>query len=180
MLEEKVHNNEEKLEDFENQVKLIHNQLYVFIYSFVGEKELAKDALQNTLLAAYNNYFSLKDKAKFKSWIFTIAKRETMRLSITSKKYVPSEINDFNVISMSSNLEPLPEDSVLNDELKEKVKDAINSLKKDLKEIIILKYYHDISFEHIAKMNNINVNTVRTRHLRAKQSINQYLLNHYY
>lgn len=180
MLEEQVNEKKEKLEDFENQVKLIHDQLYIFIYSFVHEKELAKDALQNTLLAAYNHYDSLKDKSKFKSWIFTIGKREVVRLSTTSKKYVPSEMNDYNVISMNNNLEPLPEDLVLNHELKGMIEEAIKSLKKELKEIIILKYYHDISFEQIAKMYHLNVNTVRTRHMRAKKKINEYLLNHYY
>ncbi len=169
----------DKDEDFENQVKAIHDQLYLFIYSLIHENELAKDALQNTLLTAYTHYGSLKDKTKFKSWIFTIGKREAIRLSTISKRYVPSAMDDYNVISIRNN-DALPEDSILNCEMKEKIREAINSLKEELKEIVILKYYHDVSFEQIAKMKDINVNTVRSRHMRAKKRISEYLTNHYY
>lgn len=56
----------------------------------------AKDVLQHSMLKAYENFGSLKDETKFKSWIFTIVSRETKNFYRNNfwKKFLPLEFND--------------------------------------------------------------------------------------
>lgn len=169
-----------KLEEFENQVKIIHDELYIFLYSFIHEENLTKDVLQNTLIKAYNHYDSLNDKCKFKSWIFTIGKREAMTALNMNKCHAIKDIDENNVICITEDSDMIPEDAILNSELKRSITEAINNLKAELKEVILLKYYHGISFEKIAQINNINVNTVRSRHMRAKKYLSDYLKKNYF
>lgn len=181
MKSEETNNIQElKLRDFENQVKIIHDELYIFLYSFIHEENFTKDVLQNTLIKAYNHYDSLNDKSKFKSWIFTIGKREAMTELNKTKQHATNDINENNVICITEDSDMIPEDAVLNKELKRNIIEAINNLKAELKEVILLKYYNGISFEKIAEMNNINVNTVRSRHMRAKKYLSEYLKKNYF
>lgn len=168
------------MRDFEALIERYHDELYIFIYSYVHNNEIAKDALQNTLITAYKSFNSLRDKEKFKSWIFTIGKREALRQLGKFKKDCSLNGVEEKIISLESSRDDLPEDSLLNEEVREKIIEAIKSLKDELREIILMKYYHEISFEDIARMNSINVNTVRSRHMRAKKKIQEYLLQNYF
>jgi RNA polymerase sigma-70 factor (ECF subfamily) len=56
----------------------------------------AKDVFQHSMLKAYENFGSLKDDTKFKSWIFTIVSRETKNYYRNNfwKKFLPLDFNE--------------------------------------------------------------------------------------
>lgn len=168
------------LQCFEDLIALIYEDLFRFIYSIAKEQTAAEDALQNALLAAYKNFDSLQDKSKFKSWMFTIARRETLSLIKKSKREIPSEGAGLEVVLNSNEEFVLPEELLLTQELREVIVKAINDLKPEMREIVTLRYYKEMSFEEIAYVLNTNVNTVRTRHMRAKNKINKYLKENYF
>ncbi|WHH60207.1 RNA polymerase sigma factor [Petroclostridium sp. X23] len=154
---------------FEEQLHPIYKGLYSYIYSIARNPVLAEDILQNTLEKAYRSMSTLQQQNKFKSWIFTIAKNETMTLLQKYRRESLVDIPQQDVLMHDQQL--LPEHLVLNKEIRQTVIQIINSLKPEFRDILILRYYSELSLDEISKVLNIKINTIKTRHMRAKQKI---------
>lgn len=172
-------NNHQKLKRFEDLTTQIYKDLFRFIYNILGNKPATEDALQNTLLSAYNHFGNLKDINRFKSWMFTIAKREALSVIRKMKKESPEDENQLEQKLNTKNDFQVPDDILIDNELKETVISAINTLNSEIRRVMLLRYYNEMSFEEIAKITGVNVNTVRTWHMRAKIKIKEYLANFY-
>lgn len=78
--------------EFENLAQIVHKDLYIFLYSMCKDNELANDALQNALIKGYKNFHTLKNTLDFKSWMFTIGKRELYTIIRKNKKHYVESI----------------------------------------------------------------------------------------
>jgi len=63
-------------DDFIELLKPIYNNALNYCIALTKNKSEAKDLLQDSLLKALENFTSLKDEKKFKSWLFTILTRQ--------------------------------------------------------------------------------------------------------
>lgn len=160
---------------FEEQLHPIYKGLYSYIYSIVRNPVLAEDILQNTLEKAYKSISTLQQQKKFKSWIFTIAKNEAMTLVQKYRREFLVDAPQQDILMNEEQL--LPEQLVLNKEIRSVIIEIINSLKPEFRDILILRYYAELSLDEISKVLNIKINTVKTRHMRAKQKIINELKN---
>ncbi|MGH4119288.1 RNA polymerase sigma factor [Clostridium sp.] len=154
---------------FEDQISIIYKELYKFIYSIIKNQNLAEDILQQTLMKAYEKFDTLQDIKKFKSWIFTIAKNESLSWIKKYNREIPSEDAYLELLGSSS--KDIPEELLVKSEIVEQVKESIKMLNPVDQEIIYLRYYYDLSFNEIALILNLNENTVKTKHKRAKKKI---------
>lgn len=138
--------------------------LYKVAKGMLYKEEDVEDAISNCILNAYKNINKLKKEEYFKTWLIRI---------------LINECN--NILRKNKNVEYIEDyECVKNDFYKDEYKDvdlhkAINSLKENLKEVIILYYYDDISQSDIAKILDINEATVRTRLFRAKEKLREIL-----
>ncbi|MDD3839035.1 MAG: RNA polymerase sigma factor [Clostridia bacterium] len=168
-----------KFDSFEQMVNPFYNNLYRYIFLILRNEYAAEDVLQNTLIKAFKNLDSLKDESKFKNWIFTIAKNESMSWIKKHKKYVAVEENTLEFISKNEDYY-LPEDFIIREETKKIVIDIINSLEPKYRDVIILKYYNRLTENEISKVLNIKRGTVKSRHKRAKDQIYKKLIANRY
>lgn len=166
-----------KIDNFEKEINKVYEGLYRYIYYIAKNKILAEDILQNTLMIAYEKYNTLKDKNKFKSWIYTIAKRQTINTIAKYRREIFSD--DLNIDSIYKEKVDLPEDIIIKEELKEETLKAINRLRPEYRQIIILRYFYDLPFKEISNILNVKNNTIRVRHLRAKEELYSYLSFNY-
>ena len=86
-----------------------------------------------------------------------------------NNREIPSEDTYLELLSVSS--EDIPEELLIKCEMKEQVKESIKMLNPVDQEIIYLRYYYDLKFNEIALILNLNENTVKTKHKRAKKKI---------
>lgn len=63
---------------FENLVRLHQNALRRFLIRFLKDDALADDVAQDSFVTAWQNISKLKNGAKFKSWLFSIAYRKAI------------------------------------------------------------------------------------------------------
>lgn len=159
---------------FEEQISIVYKELYKFIYSIIKNQNLTDDILQQTLMKAYEKFDTLQDIKKFKSWIFTIAKNESLSWIKKYNREIPSKDIYLELLECSS--EYIPEELLITREIKEQVKASIKMLNPVDQEIIYLRYYYDLSLNEIALILNLNENTVKTKHKRAKEKIYTYLI----
>ena len=157
--------NAEKLQDFESMYTNINTALYKYIYILVKDQYLADDVLQKTVFDAFLSIDHLRDRSEFKSWIFTIAKRNSIHnMQIGKHEYLTNEMIDFidNKYKSTEDSTPL---------LCDIMNDIVDTLEPKYKEIITLIYYNNFNILEAAEVMNIKYNTAKSRHLRALQII---------
>lgn len=128
-----------------------------------------RDAIQDTLIEAYRNIYTIKDILKFKCWVRAILINKCMDI-LRDKNW--------NVISYSNEIKFMNEDCVEDDfitiEDKMDFFNLIEILDDEEKDIIFLTM-RGYTSKTISKIMNINDNTVRTKLSRAKQKLkNEY------
>jgi len=143
--------------------RLFLDRIYRFIYSMVLDETLAEDITQETFLKAWKFLpkFSLK-KGTFQAFLYRVArnsvidyqrKKKDLRLPKESENFIPDNIN----------LEKNYEDS----ENGEYVLQILKKLPKFERQIVILRYFEEMSHKDIAHVVGKKENTVRVRVHRA-------------
>ena len=145
---------------FEKLLLQYKSYLYKVAYTYVKDKQVALDILQETSFKAWLNIHTLKDEEKFKPWITKI-------LVNTALNYIKKESK---VIYMEDENSIIYSEKSISIEEKLDLYDAIDLLKPKYKTVIILKYFDDMKIEYISYVLNIPENTVKSHLKRAKES----------
>ena len=147
-------------------------QIYRFIFLKVSSQAEAEDLTHEVFLSAWQNLKNYKYKGfPFSSWLYQIARNETIDFYRTSKKNIPLE----NVAEDKIQLISKTPDQ-LNAELElEKIKKFLQSLKPDYQEVIIMRFIEELSHEEIAHTLNKSQGAIRlTQHRALKELRNLY------
>ena len=163
---------------FDILVKRYKDQLVNFAYRFLGSRIDAEDVVQETFLRVYKKKSAYKRIAKFSTWIYTItgnlAKtelRRRKRRKIFSLSNMTQDDKDFDI----PDVERGPE-STTDDAIREKIiENAIRSLPKKFKEMIILRDIQELSYEEISNIANIPLGTVKSRINRGRLKLQEIL-----
>ena len=140
--------------------------MYRLALSYAKERDGALDIVQNTVLKALKAYESLRTDDAVKGWLFRILVNEALRYVDKNKREIPSP------------REELPES-----EYREKaydsdggeVYDAVMRLPPELRTIVILRYFEELSLREISEATGINLNTVKTRLYTAHKRLREEL-----
>jgi len=147
------------------------SKLYYYIYRYTKNREDSEDILQDVFLKAFRNLRSFDTKRKFSSWIYRIAHNETVNhlKFIWNKKNISIDGNEYlkNTLGEHSNIE----NELDQKESIKKLKKLIDNLPLKYKDIIILRYFEDKSYEEISDIIRKPISTVGTLINRAKNKI---------
>ncbi|PKD42563.1 RNA polymerase sigma factor [Rhodohalobacter barkolensis] len=135
--------------------------IYRFAYSYFGNRDDASEIAQKTLIKVYQNIRSLKEVGSFKSWIYRIAnnlcldelKRAGRRKS-ESLSLIPKELK-------LSELTPVTE--IESKELNSLIHQALNRLPEEVRAVVILKQFEEMTFSEIGDTLQIPEGTAKTR-----------------
>lgn len=129
-----------------------------------AKKEDAEDIIQNTFYKVYTLLDDLTE-SNIRPWFFRVAlneyidfkrKKEQQNIFLTEEIYSKLQHTDRQF------------DAILN---KDEIFYLLEDIKKEYKEIFFLKYYYDFSYEEIATILDIKVNSVKQKLYRARQFI---------
>ncbi len=150
---------------FETIILNYKSYLYKIAYSYVKDKDIALDIVQEVTCNAWVNIHTLRKDIVFKSWITRI-------IVNTSLNYIKKE----NKIVFLDDENPLiePEKNITIEE-KLDLYNAIDLLKPKYKTVIILKYFDDMKIEEISEILGVSINTVKSQLKRARQSLSDIL-----
>lgn len=163
--------------------ELTHRHLggvYSFTLRFVGNAHDADDITQEAFLKAWKSLKKYDARtSKFKTWLFRIARNSAIDY-LRKKKHIP--FSQFETESGTNVLtETVPDTEELPDALLMKLEDAdelratLEELPYKAREILLLYYTNDMTFEEIGDMLGEPANTVKSRHRRALQSLRKIL-----
>lgn len=127
---------------------------------------MAEDIAQESFYKAYGHFHHINGHQHFDRWLAVTTTTTAIDAIRKNKRYVFLE--DYQ--PMASNLPAdtyLPEPTVLQEEERKTMLNQVESLEPIYSDVILLKYYGDLSYEEIARLKNIKENTLRSRCHRA-------------
>jgi len=159
------------LEMFEILVNQNYKKVYQTVYTYTNDNCISEDAIQQAFVIAYMKLDQLKTKDKFASWVISIALNEAKRMlkSKYNDKFTP--LTDLHLDKLSDNKENAID-------LKEDINSVLSKLKKKETEILVLKYYADLSLQQIADFLGINLSNTKVRLHRAKEKCRNLIIQH--
>ncbi len=146
--------------------------VYSFVYRFIGNEKDAEDVVQETFIKAWKNIKRYsRESARFKTWLMRIA-RNTAIDHLRKKKDLSFSTleggnESYEFAESLPDTEPLPDELLAHrDDLKD-LNQAILKLSPLYREVLLLYYGSDLTFEEIATVSGTPVNTLKSRHRRA-------------
>ena len=144
---------------FCENIKNIENGMYRLSYSILKNETDAQDAVQEAIYKSYKNINTLKDKRKFKSWIYKIVTNTSFEILKNNKNHLDID-NDIQAekIDIDTNLT---------------LWNAVQGLKQPYRTIITLFYYEDMSIKEISKITGTNTDTIKKQLSRGREKIKE-------
>ncbi len=152
-------------------VERYQSYLYRTAFAFLGSREEAEDALQEIFIKAYRYLNTFKLGMNFKTWLYTIAINHLRRLHKKNSRIIQFQTAE------SEFLESLPDEKessdpaikLLKNQTETDVVNAVNTLKKGLKEVVILYYFDEMSIEEISEILGLGKENIKSKLFRARK-----------
>ncbi len=146
-----------------------------YLERYVGNRALAEDLLQETLLRVSKNFDSFDGRSSVKTWAFAIASR------VASDYFRQSErrrlIVDLDEARDMEDPEPPIEKRVIQDEMNQCVRQVIDSLPDTYRAALILYDLEELSIEQTAEVCQCTIGSAKIRIHRARQRLKEALRN---
>jgi len=157
---------------FERLVSLYEKPIFGYILRFVNHRENAEDLVQETFIKLFRSLKTFDPEYKFKTWLYTVATNtvyDWLRKAKNNKEL-------FIVDDPDSNFETIDNSwSYKSIEDKELVDNALKNIKPVYQSVVVLFYRNELTYEEIAQVLKVPINTIKTYMYRAKQALEKEL-----
>ncbi len=141
--------------------------IYGLSLRMLGRDEDARDVCQETFLAAFRNLRKFRGDAKFSSWIYRIAinacHSKLRKHSGTTEQSIDLEDEDGRKWELADTDTELMPDRMQRDQLAALIRKALQALPPEMRQVIIMKEYEELTFAEISEIMQIPVSTVKSR-----------------
>lgn len=151
---------------FEELLNRHKSKIYTSIYLFVKDHDLAEDIFQEVFIKIIDTLRKGKynHEGKFLQWAMRISYNlcvDHFRRSKRRTKVSPSETFDiFDVLEVKDdNMET----TMIKNQTYTKVRELVDMLPPEQREVVILRHYADMSFKEIASLTKVSINTALGR-----------------
>lgn len=153
-------------EAFGEIVRRWERRIFALTYGMLGREEDARDATQETFLAAFRNLRGFRGEAKVSSWLHRIAVNQCISRQRRSKVRSESALEDAeetNARSFATPLSHSPARVVESWQETAAVRRAINSLPIELRQVVVMKEFEELTFREISEALDLPLSTVKSR-----------------
>lgn len=130
----------------------------------------AEDATQEAFVRAYVALDSFNPQYRFYTWLSTIAQHVCFR-SLRSRDWRVVAFEPALVKAQRANVEDGPEIGMLTRERDEIIRGLVDGLPDKYRQVLILRHWHELSYEEIARVTELSIAAVKTRLHRARQML---------
>lgn len=156
---------------FAEIIKRYQQKLFYYVNRLINHADEAEDIVQDVFIKVYINLNGYDARLKFSSWIYRIAHNEAVnwlrkntryqKESIEQSEYLENTLSDnhniIDTLDLKADLE--------------KVSSAIQKLPDKYKEVLILKFIEEKSYEEIADILRKPINTIGVLINRARKQL---------
>jgi RNA polymerase sigma-70 factor, ECF subfamily len=127
----------------------------------------AEDALQEAFIKAYVYLDSYSSKYRFYTWFSTIVRNVALS-HLKARDWVVTPLPDEAVRPLRAAVEDSPELAALASSRADLVREAVRVLPERYRRVLVLRYWHDLTYEEIAAVTQQSLGAVKTQIHRAK------------
>lgn len=165
---------------FASIVEKYHAAVYRLAYKFTHNSDDAQDVAQDTFVRAYEWLLKNTDREiLLKPWLMTICVNLCRNLAKKKKSFnfsdLESEEEDDSFVERVESRGLSPSEEAAQKETGMMVQNAVERLPKKYQVVVHLRYTQDLSYEEIAAILKIPLNTVKVHLNRAKKVLKSYL-----
>lgn len=146
--------------------------VYNLAYRMLNNSGEAEEAAQEAFIRAYTRLHTYNPQHKFSTWMLSITsnycidlirKRRALLLSIDEP--LPPHP------ALMSDKQKGPEAQIMQSEQQEMVQSLLQELPPDYRQAVVLRYWHELSYEEIANMMDTTVSAIKSRLFRARRQL---------
>ena len=154
-------------EAFDTLLNRHQNRVFTYILRIVKDSEVANDIFQDTFVKAITtikqNRYS--EAGKFGAWITRIAHNLIIDYyrQERSENLQSCDHPDLDILNRKDLSEETIEDKLVTHQIHNDIKRLVKALPELQREVLVMRYYHDMSFKEIADATNVSINTALGR-----------------
>ena len=151
----------------ERLIEQYGQEVYKIAYFYMKETQLAEDIFQEVFYKVIKNYHKFNHQSSEKTWLIRMTINTCKDMLRTS--WIKS-VTTFGDLQDSENEYEKPYD-IEKKETNKELYELIQRLPQKYKEILLLFYYKDLTYEEISEILQIPEGTVRSRLSRAREKL---------
>lgn len=173
------------LEAFNELVNRHERKIFRLTHHITGNREDAEDALQDSFLKAFSRLSQFQGSSQFYTWLVRIAVNESLMRLRKQKAHPtfsldePIESDDSFMPRERGTWEENPEQMYAQQELREILDRAVQSLSPIFRTVFVLRDIEQLSTEETADALELSVPAVKSRLLRARLQLRDKLSKHF-
>jgi RNA polymerase sigma-70 factor, ECF subfamily len=141
-------------------------KIFALCFGMLGREDDARDAAQEAFIAAYRNLKNFRGEARVSSWLHRIAVNQCLttkrRQKTRSEEYIEDEAGtDERVFVAAPQYSPANEAE--QSERTRVVRQAVTALPSDLRQVVVMKEFEEMTFQEISETLDIPLSTVKSR-----------------
>ena len=153
-------------EAFGEIVRRWERRIFALAFGMLGREDDARDATQETFLAAFRNLRGFRGEAKVSSWLHRIAVNQCItrqRRSKVRKEDALEDEEERQSRQFATPRELWPAFLAEGQESSEAVRRAVNSLPLELRQVVVMKEFEELTFREISDALDLPLSTVKSR-----------------
>jgi RNA polymerase sigma-70 factor (ECF subfamily) len=147
-------------------IKRHQSKIYGFIYSKIQDRDLADDIFQDAFIKVIKTLKSqsYNEEGKFLPWVMRITSNLIIDHYRNNKKMpMQRETEDFPLFDRIRDNSLTIENLLIKNQVELDIKKLIQELPEEQKEVLMMRFYQDMSFKEISEMTNVSINTILGR-----------------
>ena len=147
-------------------IKRHQSKIFGFIYSKLGDRDLANDIFQDTFIKVIRTLKSnaYNEEGKFLPWVIRIAHNLVIdHFRKVKRTPVITNSDGFDIFDVIGIADENIEDKMLRAQNHQDLRAFIQLLPEEQKEVLIMRHYADLSFKEIADLTGVSINTALGR-----------------
>ncbi|OAD46161.1 RNA polymerase subunit sigma-24 [Polaribacter atrinae] len=162
-------------------IKRHQQRLFSFIYSKVHDRDITEDVFQDTFIKVIRtlkkgNY---NEEGKFLPWVMRIAHNLVIdHFRKTNRMPSFKNTDEFDIFSVLGDGNLNAEKQIIKNQIHDDVRELINELPEEQKEVLVMRMYKDMSFKEISENTGVSINTALGRMRYALINIRKLIEKH--
>lgn len=154
-------------EAFDTLIERHKDKLYVYIFHSVKDSDIANDIFQETFIKAITtiNQGRYTENGKFSAWISRIAHNLIIDFfrQEKSENLQSCDLEDVDILNRKELSEETIEDAIITHQIHADIRRIVKALPESQQEVLVMRYYKNMSFKEIADATNVSINTALGR-----------------
>jgi len=142
-------------------------KIYTTIYLFVKDQDSADDIFQEVFIKIIDTLRkgTYNHEGKFVQWAMRIAYNLCIDYFRKNKRRptVSGGNEDFDIFDVIRQPDANAEDLMIKSQIHESIRELVDKLPEEQREVVILRHYADLSFKEISQLTRVSINTALGR-----------------